>query len=134
MIARANQTRRPSPSACRAVFLGLLPAIEEQARFASRSLQPAKSSLPRSSPTAGPRSSDSLSVACSTSFTRLRWLNSRSARSVTVAALVPSSVSGMCLARTARHARAHRRAARQVRPWQRLLGRSDCRRPKGRSR
>jgi hypothetical protein len=36
MIARPNQIRRPTVSACYATFLALLPAIREQARFAFR--------------------------------------------------------------------------------------------------
>jgi hypothetical protein len=40
MIARAKQTRRPTVSACYVKFLSLLPAIQEQARFAFRNEEP----------------------------------------------------------------------------------------------
>jgi hypothetical protein len=40
MIARAKPTRRPTASACYAKFLSLLPAIQEQARFAFRTEEP----------------------------------------------------------------------------------------------
>ena len=40
MIARAKPVRRPTPSACEAKFLSLLPAIVQQARYACQTKDP----------------------------------------------------------------------------------------------